>query len=67
MYPDMTGNNIRANDPADANQPNNSPCGRRPTTMVRNYERCNQEISIANTKNKQVQAKDSTYFWKRCQ
>lgn len=32
----MTGNNIRASDPADANHPNNSPWGRRPTTnMIR--------------------------------
>jgi hypothetical protein len=39
IYPDMTGKNIRANDPALANQPNKVPCGRRPTTMRQGEQR----------------------------
>ena len=33
MYPESNGNTIRASDPAEAYQPCNVPCGRRPTTV----------------------------------
>ena len=35
IYPDVIGKTTRANDPADANQPNNVPWGLLPTTTVR--------------------------------
>jgi len=39
----MMGKIIRANDPAEANQPNKVPCGRRPTTVFdRGFEAMNK-------------------------
>jgi hypothetical protein len=38
----MTGKTILAKDPAEANHPNNTPCGRRPTTMLRIDKKANE-------------------------